>query len=199
MSHILNQRRFLTKRYFEITPSSLKISMSKPFKYYEEEFPFEEIGRKTIKKMDANRYLLIFSVICLIGLFVNINETLIGNKGDWEDTIFYIILTPIILFLFWVGFSNNIHLMLADKRYILFYRNIPNKTKVQKFIDLFLSEQKSYLVNKYTKREPHLSPDRLMDQLMWLKDRGILDESEFENFKKDLFPSIGFTFNASNN
>jgi len=200
MSHILNQRRILTKRYFELTDNSLKISVTKPFKYYEEEFSFEQLGSKVFRKRSFNRYAMIGVVISLIGLLVTVIGNLSGDKTiTFSDMLFYMLLFVIISAVLYITATNTTNLWLMDKRYIAFYLNSPNKNDVKNFTDSILSEQKKYLINKYTKREPYMSNEQLMDQLIWLKKRDMIDEPEFESFKKDLLPTIGFTFNANDN
>lgn len=50
MPEALNQRNIFTIRTFQLDEKSLKITVKKPFKYYEEEFSFEDIDNKTFRK-----------------------------------------------------------------------------------------------------------------------------------------------------
>jgi hypothetical protein len=206
MDKILRQTRILTKRYFELTGNSLKISVTKQFKYYEEEFSFEEIGKKVFKKKSFNRAALTTTIIFIIGVCV----TLLGNIGGDKtitpgDISFYAFLSGLAFMWLLTTYTNNTNLMLVDGRYITFYSNSPSTPIVDEFIELIFSEQKSYLLNKYAKREQFLSLEKLMDQIIWLKERDIIDDIEFENLKISLFPNtsnnppIGFTFNSSHN
>jgi hypothetical protein len=205
MSNILKQQRLLTKRYFEITNNSLKISVKKPFKYYEEDFSFEEIGKKVFIKKSFNRYAVTGSVIALVGLLITAGGRLSGDKTiSIEDILFYFILTIIASGILLVTALNTTNLMLVDKRYIAFFSKSTNKKEVTDFLALILAEQKKHMINKYARKEQFLPPERLMDQIIWLKDRDIISETEFENLKAELFPisspnSIGFTFNTYDN
>ena len=206
MSNILQQRRILTKRCFEITHNSLKFSVKRPFKYYEEELSFGEIGKKVFKKKSFNRFAITGIFISSFGLIATLVGNLSGDKTiKFEDIFFYVLLTAIVLALLLFTRTNTTNLMLVDKRYVAFYSNSPDNETVKRFIDLIFSDQKKYMLNKYAKREQFLPLERLMEQIVWLKDRNIIDEPEFEKLKTDLFPitsnssAIGFTFNSNSN
>ena len=203
MSEILKQRRLFTKRYFELTDHSLKISVSKLFSSYEAEFSFEELDRRMSKKKSFNRFLLISSIFCLIALLITaINEA--NGNSQIEDVTFYAIPTFIFSFSLWITRQSIICLPLYDKRNIIFFNFSYNQNSVQKFIDSVLITQKSYLLNKYARKELFVSAENVMDQPIWLKNRYIIDDDEFEKLKIDLLPKtpnpvIGFTFNPSAN
>lgn len=203
MSEILQQRRFFTKRRFELTDSSLKVSVFKFFSSYETELSFEEIDRKIFKKKSFNRFLLMSTIFCCIALIITAINAANGNS-QVDDVTFYAIPTTILGGILLATRQNIIYMPLFDKRNIIFFNYAYNQTSVQKFIEDILITQKSYLLNKYAKKEPFISAERLIEQLIWLKGHQIIDDIEFEELKLELLPQtpnpvIGFTFNSSAN
>ena len=203
MSEIFTQRRFFIKRYFELTNSSLKVTVSKPFNFYEVELSFEDLTRKIFKKKSYNRFLLISSIFCLIALLMTVINAVNGNS-QVDDVTFYAIPSVILLFLLWVTRQDIIYIPLYDKGNVIFFNHSPYRNNVQNFVDKILSAQKDYLLSKYAKKEPFISTERLMEQLIWLKSHYIIDETEFEELKLSLIPQnpnpvMGFKFNPSAN
>ena len=205
MSYYLKQQHFFVKRNFEITDHSLKITVKQPFKHFEEEFSFEEIAKKTFVNKTPNRYIFIACVVSLIGLLITSIEKFNGDKTiSFDDILFYIVFSSTFCCLLWFTYRNTINLMIVDKRYILFYAKSPDSEAVRRFIDMIFSEQKKYLVERYARRLPYVSNEKLMDQLLWLKERYIIDDKEFEIFKNDLLSQsnplvVGFAFKNSSN
>ncbi|MGN6181503.1 MAG: hypothetical protein ACTHNW_20135 [Mucilaginibacter sp.] len=203
MSEILKQRHLFTKRYFELTDHSLKISVSKLFSSYEAEFSFEELDRRIFKKKSFNRFLLVSSIFCLIALLITaMNEA--NGHSQVDDVTFYAIPTFIFSLFLWVTRQNIICLPLYDKRNIIFFNFFYNQNSVQQFIDNILATQKNYLLNKYGRKELFVSPEDIINQLIWLKNRHIIDDDEFENLKRNLLPKnpnpvTGFTLKPSSN
>lgn len=205
MSNILKQRHFLTKRDFEITDSGLKITVTKPFNYFEREFSFENIEKKTVKRKVPNKFVLILFSISLIGFLITFIGKLSGdNTIGWDDVSFYIVLLGISTTLFWITFINQIHLMLSDGVGIAFIANKPNKNEVNNYIALFFLKQKETLLEKYGQVDEYLSADQLLINFKWLKGKGIIDDKEFNELSSKINrpkPSspIGFKFYSSDN
>lgn len=203
MSEILKQRHLFTKRYFELTDHSLKISVSKLFSSYEAEFSFEELDRRIFKKKSFNRFLLFSSIFCLIALLITaMNEA--NGHSQVDDVTFYAMPTFIFSLFLWATRQNIICLPLYDKRNIIFFNFFYNQNSVQQFIDNILATQKNYLLNKYGRKELFVSPEDIINQLIWLKNRHIIDDDEFENLKRNLLPKnpnpvTGFTLKPSSN
>lgn len=206
MSNILKQRRLLTKRDFELTSNFLKISVKTPSNHFEGNFRFEEIGRTVSRRKSYNRYALGILGVFLFGFIITFLSKATGDKTvHVDDVSFYIFFSAIMLGVVIITSKDMTNLSLMDGRHIAFFTNSPDRSVVQGYIEQILAEQKQYLLKKYAKPEPFLSPETIMHQLMWLKDRDVIDDVEFEKFKSELLPSysasapIGFTINPTNN
>ncbi len=205
MTNILQQRRFLKKRHFELTDTGLKIIVTKPFNFFEEEFPFENITKRTAKRRSPNRLVLIISVIALIGFFITFIGKLDGDKTiGWDDVLFYVVFLMFQSILFWITFSNNINLILSDGRYIAFIANSPNKKAVKGYMDLIFAKQKQVLLDKYGQKDSYLSNEQLAINIKWLLDKEVITDDEYmeltsKYFKNNSIEPIGFKFNSQNN
>ena len=206
MSNILKQRRLLTRRNFELTSNSLKISVKTISNYFEGDFRFEEIGGKISRRKTYNRYALGALIIFLIGFVVTSANRLTGDTTVHVDDISFYTFFALVAFVIVLTTSKDTtNLSLLDGRHIVFFSNSPNKVTVEAYIQRVLDERKQFLLNKYAKPEPFLPSEAIIRQLLWLKDNEVIDNTEFEQLKLNLLPTaatsnpIGFTFNAMNN
>jgi len=202
MPAILNQRNFFVTKRFEITEHSLKVAIKSPVSYIEDEFPFEEITKKYTRKKTANLFTLIPCILCIIGVIITVCSHLLEKNGSSiEDILVYGVLGIIFLVLSVFNFENVINLMLVNGRLLSFYADSPNKIDVDAFLELLLSDQKKYLLNRYAKSDPYVSAEQSSANLKWLRDRNIIDDAELTDLQAKILPkpggnsSVGFRIN----
>jgi len=201
MSTILKQRNFLITQIFEISDRSLKITVRKPLNYLENEFTFEELGVKIVRLQKPYLPSIIGASIMLLVSILFFYSYLTNSK----ETPFYevILCLGLLTFLTLMSFAlheNVVKLFLFDLSFISFYANSPNKKQVNDFLSLLRERQKIYLLARYAKADPYLSPEQLSNNLNWLWNRGIIDNIELEHLREKIIPkpqsdsSIGFKF-----
>jgi len=206
MGAILKQRNLFITREFEISDRFLKVNISKPLSSIEDEFNLEDISTKTVRKRSPNKVLMYISLALLVFMLITIISHFTEKDGSsLLDILVYAILFVPSLFLFYITYQNVVHLILNDKRYLIFYANSPTKLEVDEFLENIKQNQKKYLLNRYAKQDPYVSDEQLANNLQWLYDRKIITETEFEELRSKLLPkigsnlSVGFKFNPGNN
>jgi hypothetical protein len=139
MSTILKQRFFFVTKIFEITDRSLKVKISKPMNFVEDEFNFEELTSKMIRKKSPNLLFLLPGLFCILGFAITLYSHFYEKDGSsLLDIGFYVLMGIILLSLSVFTFNNAINLILFDKRYIAFYAKSPDKKSVDDFLKKIL-------------------------------------------------------------
>jgi hypothetical protein len=143
MSAILKQRNLLATQEFEITDKSLKTILKTPVSYFENEFTFEEITKKYLRKKSVNLYTFIPAVLFTICIIVTICSHFFQEKGSsWDDILLYAILAAVFIIVSIFNIENVVKLFLIDGRFLSFYGNSPNKQDVDAFLERLFFEKK---------------------------------------------------------
>ena len=207
MGATLKQRNFFVTKIFEITGHSLKVGIKRPLSFIEDEFKFEELTNKLVRKQSFSLYALIPTLLFAFGTLITIYSHFFDRKdpSSADDILFYLIPSIIFAAIAILSRENAIKLILADRRAISFYAKSPDKDKVTAFLYLLLAEQKRYLLNRYAKADPYLSTEQLVNNLNWLRDRNTITDEELQELRLKILPrpssgsSVGFKFNPSAN
>ncbi|AMR33326.1 hypothetical protein A0256_18825 [Mucilaginibacter sp. PAMC 26640] len=204
MPAILKQRNFFITKKFQITGNSLKVTVKRPFNYTEDEFTFEEIIPKTNLKINTSLLTVVPSVFFFLGTIITTISYLSHDKdaSSTADIITYAVLT--VLFFIYAGLrrERTINLMLVDRRSLAFYQHSPKQAYVLAFIAQIKKEQKTYLLNRYARPDPFVSPEQMASNLNWLFDKEIIDTKELERLRNSLLfkpadLTVGFHFNQN--
>jgi hypothetical protein len=199
MSAILKQRNFLVKQIFEITDRSVKVIIKNPATYFEGEFKYEDIGTREIRtrKQDVS------SLILSIGSFL-VNILLVylyfydSKETPWYAPVICFGLFVVFTFMAYFNYEHTIKLFMHNGRVISFYRNSPNETEVDEFLESLKRTQKAYLLGRYAKDDPYLAPEQISDNLNWLWKSTIINIEELGDLRTKLLPkpvsenAIGF-------
>jgi hypothetical protein len=195
----LRQKYFFNTRFFELTDSSLKCTISKPGSLVENEFTFEEIGTRTSRRKFVDMPVVIISMI-LVSIFIAMTYLRISGNTDIDIFVLLIffVLAMAFVMLTLSRYRNDLNLYLNDGRYIAFYATQPDDTTVNQFLDTIKIAQKAYLLNRYATNEAYITDEAKAQRLYWLRDVHIIDETEFESLKNELLkkeyiaPVVGF-------
>lgn len=195
----LRQKYFFNTRFFELTDSSLKCTISKPGSLVENEFTFEEIGTRTSRRKFVDMSVVVISMI-LISVFIAITCMKISGNNDIDIFVLllFFVLAMIFVTLTLSRYQNDVNLYLNDGRYIAFYATHPDETTVNQFVEAIKIAQKAYLLNRYAANEAYITDETKAQRLYWLRDIHIIDETEFESLKNELLkkeyiaPVVGF-------
>ena len=90
------------------------------------------------------------------------------------------------------------------QQFITLFENAPNEATVDQFIEQLATHTKSYLKEKYGKLDKDFPIESQLQNFLWLKDRGVITNIEFEQLKDNALGRssenkfIGFGFKATN-
>ena len=202
MSAILKQRYFLLKKEFELNDRSLKIKISTPLSFVEDEINFEDVILKITRKKVPNFIFLGLSMCLFIAIIITVCSHFFEKNGSGiDDILVYVVLFIIFSLLLVFTYENEIKILLFNGKYLSFYPNSPTKEEVLNFIEKLKTTHKECLLNRYAKADPYLSPEQLSNNLKWLWERKVIDDTELHELKSQLLPksgggsSVGFKFN----
>jgi hypothetical protein len=184
----LHQRKLFTVREFSFKENGLHLKVKNLASSYEVEIPFEEINLKKIirqKKTD--------SVIIIVGIFfglifiLNFIFRIIGNSTlSWDAIIVLFVFTALSGLIAYINTKKQILLPTSNNGLLEIYDGRPSKEISEKFIFDLTSKSNIYLKNKYGKIDRDLPVEPQLANLVWLKEREILNNDEFEDLKNNL-------------
>ncbi len=185
----LTNKRFLLKQYFELKNSSLKVEKHSLFDSAEFEISYENIfNKKKIQVVINNNFLFLAFFSGLIGMFLFFLD---WNFGVW--------IRPILVGLafFFIALykkKRTITIHTFDGNDIELFFNHNNKSSVTEFADKIIDSSNKFLLNKYGKVDKAIPTEPQLQNLMFLRDREIITDGEFENLKNQLFckSSVGY-------
>jgi len=110
-----------------------------------------------------------------------------GDKG-LGSTFFFLFLT-----LFFLSIA-----LLTRKKVVVLHTNYDsdsleisfnksNEVAVREFADFIINKTKEFLLNKYTKVDKDLPKENQLENLIFLRDKDLIDEAEFIRLKNVLF------------
>ena len=154
----------------------------------ETEIPYEEIDDKKIIRENQISYLaIIISLIMILVVILNLVDLFQGATDiKLGGFIAMFIVTSISIFFALAGYYKELRIPISRNENKLMYGAIPSEVDV----DAFLAELTN-AINKHLKRK-YASVDRLLPieqqlyNLIYLKDRGVISEAEFEELKGKL-------------
>ena len=102
---------------------------------------------------------------------------------------------PILIFalIFGVGFGllalkaplrNELHLI-GGSANVMFLLNSPSKEEMENFIRELIKCSRHILLEKYGKIDPDLPEETQINNLYWLKNRGIISPEQYEQLKEE--------------
>lgn len=155
--------------------------------------PFEELpSEPVIVTVGVRRWLviggvfLIFTILSLIG---TINQPTMDN---FYGFLIVFLLTAVSFFIYWRS-VNTYHGYVSGEKEVLLFDNKPNEAEFGEFMQTLQESRTKYLAEKYGSREeihidthPLSSPVQELEKLFELKNKGIIDEAEYETLKKKI-------------
>lgn len=119
-------------------------------------------------------------VVCIIGFTM--------EEDLWDGSnIGAIILASIIMgglgsLAFFSKMRNELHLV-GGSAQVMFLLDSPSKVEMEKFIEEIINRSRKVLLEKYSKIDPDLPEDTQINNLYWIKERGLISEEEYEDLK----------------
>jgi heme/copper-type cytochrome/quinol oxidase subunit 4 len=198
MSTTFVQRKLLNVRSFEILSDSLKVRFKTLNQTEEFSVPFEELGTQISTKKVASTvpFLIAFVpalLLIILVYFLAVNQPI--EKGHIAATIIFGVFAVVAL----VTTPKNSLYLSSAHRQIEFYRDKPNNEAVDAFVKEVIDNCNEYLRMKYAKVDPDLPVEPQLNSLTWMKNRNLITDEEFEQFKSTLLrrkspdkPDVGF-------
>jgi hypothetical protein len=181
-----NKRRFSTLE-IEFLANGIKLTKKSVFEFLEYEVPFEQISNnKKVQSTISDGMLISAIILTIFGLLILF---LSGSEGA-------LLLIGIGIFLGTLTFLRRIrvitvHTFTGDD--IMLYFNRANKDAVSDLADKIIAESISFLLRKYSRIDRALAIDPQIENLQFLRNRGILNEDEYEALKDQLLGRKGST------
>ena len=154
----------------------------------EVEIQFEEINLKKVirqKKVDIIIIVvgLFFGVIFLVNLILKVFD-----KSDitWGVIILLFSFTVLSGLIAYVNLKRQILIPTSNSGLLDIFDGRPTKEATDNFIHYLTLRSNIYLKHKYGSIDRDLPIEPQLTNLMWLKEREILNETEFEELKNKL-------------
>lgn len=182
----LEQKQGFKKRTFELNGNRLKIIHKSLSEFKQWNVNIEEIGDEIHidKKTRIGAVIIAAFLLGFGSLFLLVNRYL---KDELSINVFiglgiiYLFIGLIIL----LSPKKNELKIIGGMRIISFFLDSPSKIDVETFANNLIRESKNIMINKYSKIDADIPEETMMNQLLWLKNRGILTEEEFEEKKTE--------------
>jgi ribosomal protein L10 len=191
----LYNRRYFTRQTIEIKKAALAINRKTLFDEAEYETSFEHLDNKKKVQVLVNNDLVVTGIIfLLISVFL------------WAGSVvgYAVIFTFTSIIMLTASFVNRKKIITianyAGEPIVLFFTS-ENKTEVLEFVDEIFKAADSFLLNKFGKIDKDLPIEPQLDSLLFLKNRDILSEEQFQTLKnqllgKEIKTQIGFGNNS---
>jgi|WetSurMetagenome_2_1015567.scaffolds.fasta_scaffold57161_3 hypothetical protein len=195
----LHQRKLFTTKDFTINDSGLHIRSKTISTLYEVEIPFEEINvKKIITKKKSEIFLLVISAFFALIFLVNLLMKLFGDPDvKWVTILIVFIVTSFCGIVTFFVRVHSYYIPTTNNGLLEIYVGKPSIVDTDKFLIDLKQCINQFLKNKYSRIDKDLPSDVQLSNLIWLRDRDILDEQEFETLKfkllgKNMNSTIGF-------
>jgi len=185
----LIQKQGSRKNEFELKENTLFIKTKSMGERKEWSVDLEYIGEervyKTFSRLGPRIIGVIFflvSIISVVGIFL---------EKDWSsgDNIGALIFGVVLfgglgLLAFFAPMRNELYLV-GGAAQVMFLLNSPSKEEMEKFIEEIIRRSRKVLLDKYGKIDIDLPEETQMNNLYWLKNRGIISDEEYEELKQE--------------
>ncbi len=178
---ILENRHLLTIQTLLIESTSLKVESRDFMNSAEYEIPLELIDNKKKIETSINHGLLTIAVI----LFVIVIFLLAGTNE--ELTIAFTFAATICAIVAFVFRKRTITIKVHDGTKIQLHFTKSNKDDVVAFCDAIINASNQFLVNKFSKIDPRLPIDPQLDNIQYLRNRGVISEENYDMLKDQLY------------
>ena len=182
---ILHQRKLFTSKDFTIKQSGLHVRSKTISTLFEVEIPFEEINlKKVIIRKKSEIFLLVLSAFFAIIFIVNLIMKVFGDpEVNWQTILILFIITSLCGIITLFVRVHSYYIPTTNNGLLEIYFGKPTLADTNKFLDDLKQSINLFLKNKYGKIDKNLPIDTQLSNLMWLRDRDILTEEEFENLR----------------
>ncbi|MBF4494810.1 hypothetical protein IR010_19885 [Flavobacterium sp. MR2016-29] len=181
----IKQRRFFTKREYNILDNKLHYKTSHIGGETEGMVAFEDLSKEKTTYKSSNSALLIISIFIfgLAGLLFLIRNDKDYESGTWEAVLF---MGVVLFIIYFIMNENSWKIRTNNKGYIFLFKKRPNEKSVDEFISTLFLERDNYLKERYLNLDPNLSYETQVNDLKWLLNVEAINKKEFDKSYEDL-------------
>jgi hypothetical protein len=189
----ITTRRFLKKINVQLFENHILIRKSSPFEFSEYELTYEVIENRKSIEIKTSFGLLTISLLSFVIGFL----CFAGSYSEVSPLFFTI--TVLLLIIALSAKSRMVIVKSFDGRNIELYFTKRNKDDVILFIGTLIKTADKYLYKKYSKVDKDLPAEGQIERLLFLKERNLLSDEEFEELKIQLLgrtskSNIGYSY-----
>lgn len=199
----LYQRKLFTTRKFAFTDGGLRIHVKNLTSSEEVEVPFEEINLQRIIRQTKSDYIIIivgvfFGLVFIINL---VAKLLKESDLTWGAIFLMFLFTFLSGLISYINKKRQILIPTFSNSFIELFDDRPSQDKVESFVNDLTLRINDYLKRKYGTIDLDLPIDNQLTNIVYLKERDIISENEFETLKNQLLGKretnhpIGFKHN----
>ena len=182
----LEQKQGLKRREFELTGNRLKIIHKSVSEFKQWNVNIEEIGDEIhIDKKTRKGAIIVAG--CLLGfgtLFFVINKY-VNDELTLNIFIGLGIMYLFIGLMILISPQKSELNIIGGMRTVSFFLESPSQNEVETFANNIIQESKKIILDKYSKVDADIPEETMINQLLWLRNRAIITEDEFERKKEE--------------
>ncbi len=195
----LSQRRYFNTRSCKTYADKIDVKIKTLNESTEFSVPYEELGTQIVAKKISSFVPFLFMLVpafmlILLVYFLAVNHPI--EREHVAAAVLFGIVASIIL----IATPKNSLYLSGGRRQIEFYRNKPNDKEVDAFVQTTIETANKYLKQKYGKIDRLLPIEPQLNSILWLKNKNIITETEFDELKTRLVgeenAKNGFGFNV---
>lgn len=183
--YTIKQRRFFTKREYNILDNKLHFKTSYIGGEGESIISFENITKEKTTYKSQNSAILIISLFIYTFALVSF---LIRKEKDVDPDMWiactFIASTLMIVYV--IMRENSWKIRLYNNGYLYIFKNIPHKNFTDEFISTLFAELDKYLKEIYLSLDPNLSYNTQINDLKWLRSVEAVSKEEFDKYYEEL-------------
>lgn len=183
----LEQKQGLKRRTFELNGDTLKMTYKTSSETKEWSVNLDSIGNDILieKKSRKGSYFLggFFLAFGLFFLAVYISS---GNESlpIWAMITIGAFYLGFGALIFFTPLKNELHITGGFSQ-ITFFLESPSRNEVEQFANELLARSKKIILDRYSKIDADIPEETMMNQLYWLRNRGLISENEYESKKRE--------------
>jgi hypothetical protein len=188
------QKRLLNRRRYSLVDNGVHVEETTPLRRQSYVIGFETLARERFEIGTSSRGWFWAGVIGVaLAVLVAIVQAVEGEARP-DAVIVWLGMGSLFLAIHWTTRETFIGYP-AGSMSLLFWKDRPNASALESFIDRLQTAQVNYLQREYA---PAPAPPRTvvedLERLAHLRERGALTDEEFERMKRDLIspPPTGF-------
>ncbi len=185
----LKQKQGSRRREFELIGNKLYIKTKSMGERNEYSIDVEYLGHERFLKTHSpvgprivGLFFYAFMILVIIGAFMD---------GSWDEGYTYGTLILGILvgggigsLAFFAKMRDELHLV-GGSAQVMFLLNSPSKKEMDEFVEEIILRSRKVLLEKYSKIDPDLPEETQINNLYWLKERGLISEEKYEDLKQE--------------